>query len=100
MRDSIERSVLAGLLVLLALGSQAAAANSCKEEIEATRQTIRDHKSDYTLEARNKAQAHLVKAEAKLVDLNPLPDMDCFAMVRKAKADLRHGKKKDAKKKD
>ncbi|RQO54735.1 hypothetical protein DBR47_21950 [Paucibacter sp. KBW04] len=98
MHTAFERTVLAGLLALLTLGSTAAAAKSCKEEIEETRQTIQDHKDDYTLGARNKALAHLVQAEAKLVDLNPLPDMDCYAMVRKAKADLRQGKKKNAKK--
>ncbi|MDC8785043.1 hypothetical protein [Roseateles koreensis] len=95
MRYFIGLISLAAAATLTALP---AAAKSCKDEIEETRQTIKDHKENYTLEARNKAQAHLLKAEANLVDLNPLPDMDCYSMVRKAKADLRQGKKKGGKK--
>lgn len=79
--------------IFLVGASPFAQAKDCKEQIKDTRQMIHDHKDDYTMASRNKAEVHLVKAEANLVDLNPLPDMDCFAEVRKAKAELKKGKK-------
>ncbi|WP_373973940.1 hypothetical protein NT239_09795 [Chitinibacter sp. SCUT-21] len=66
----------------------------CKKEIKETRELIERDKDQYTLVARNKALADLLSAEAKLIDLNPLLDLDCLKMVRKAKAELRKGKKK------
>ncbi len=66
---------------------------SCKDDIKATRQMIEQDKDQYTLAAKNKAKADLLVAETKLLDLNPLPDLDCKKMVRDAKAELRKGKK-------
>lgn len=79
--------------LFLVFAAPMAQAKDCKAQIKDTRQMMRDHKDDYTMASRNKAEVHLVKAEANLVDLNPLPDMDCFAEVRKAKAELKKGKK-------
>lgn len=65
----------------------------CKDNIKATRQMIEQNKDKYTLKARSKAKADLLVAETKLLDLNPLPDLDCQKMVREAKAELRKGRK-------
>ncbi|NHQ86686.1 hypothetical protein HA050_11215 [Iodobacter sp. HSC-16F04] len=47
----------------------------------------------YMRAARNKARVDLAKAEAHLLDLYPLPDVDFRKSVLKAKAELRKGKK-------
>ncbi|MBY0446893.1 MAG: hypothetical protein K2Q15_16985 [Burkholderiales bacterium] len=87
----MRKSSLICVLALL-LASPAVFA-SCKELIKDTRQDIEDNQDDYTLVSRNKAKAMLMKAEANLLDINPLPDLDCRKMVRKAKSELRQGKK-------
>ncbi|MEJ2793975.1 hypothetical protein WAE56_11185 [Iodobacter sp. LRB] len=81
------------ICVLTLLLSSPAVFADCKDMIKETRQDIEDNRDHYTLAARNKARVDLAKAEANLLDLNPLPDVDCRKSVLKARAELRKGKK-------
>ncbi len=93
--DNQEYSINKTVITIAALATLLSAPSfaGCKDDIKATRQMIDKDKDKYTLEARNKAKADLLVAETKLLDLNPLPDLDCQKMVREAKAELRKGKK-------